>query len=102
MGHLRQHRPLRPYHATGSAGGLDDSQRRRIHNCLNHRHRQRHQAEELAYRYINSILDPETQVADARHILISRVVKGAPVDQSLYDQPLLPSPDDFNKLLDLN
>jgi hypothetical protein len=47
-------------------------------------------------------LDPETQVADARHILISRVVKGAPVDQSLYDQPLLPSPDDFNKLLDLN
>ena len=31
---------------------------------------------ELAYRYINFILDPETQAAHASHILISPAVEG--------------------------
>ena len=57
---------------------------------------------DLAYRYINFVLDAQTQALNAKHIYMVPVVKGAPVESSLIEKRYVPSPDTVGKLLDLD
>ena len=57
---------------------------------------------DLAYRYVNFVLESQTQALLAKHNYIAPVVKDAPVDQSLVKAHLIPAPGDLDKLIDLD
>lgn len=57
---------------------------------------------DLAYRYINFVLEAQTQALLAKYIYVCPVVKDAPVDQSLVKAHLIPAPGDLDKLIDLD
>jgi putative spermidine/putrescine transport system substrate-binding protein len=57
---------------------------------------------DLAYRYINFVLDAQTQALNALYINIMPVVKDAAVDQSIIKSRLVPAPSDLSKLYDLD
>lgn len=57
---------------------------------------------DLAYRYINFVLDAETQALIAKHTYLAPVVKGAPVDPAMVKAHLLPAAEDLDKLIDLD
>ena len=57
---------------------------------------------DLAYRYINFVLDAQTQALLAKHNYLGPVVKDSPVDPSLIKAHLVPGPGDLNKLIDLD
>jgi putative spermidine/putrescine transport system substrate-binding protein len=57
---------------------------------------------ELAYRYINFVLDAETQALIAKYTYLAPVVKGAPVDAAMVKAHLLPAAEDLDKLIDLD
>jgi len=57
---------------------------------------------DLAYRYINFVLDAETQALIAKYTYLAPVVKDAPVDPEMVKAHLLPGPEDLNKLIDLD
>jgi len=57
---------------------------------------------DLAYRYVNFVLDAETQALIAKYIHLAPVVKGAPVDPAMVKAGLTPDENDIDKLLDLD
>jgi spermidine/putrescine-binding protein len=53
---------------------------------------------DLAYRYINFVLDAETQALNAKVMYSSPVIKNVPVDPKLIEKHMIPKPEDLEKL----